>query len=191
MRVLSRTGFVLTVLAGTLAAGCGKSPVAPSLSNFDPNSVLLSDNFDTENNGAGIFNWTSFTNWNVIAGCVDLHGNGLFDVQPGNGLYVDLDGSCAMGGGIESKTAFVLEPGTYVLEWFMAGNNRINTSDTVNVSFGSLYQEQFVLQPRDQFTLRTRNISVSSQTTARIRFENLGGDGRGGLIDLVRLRRAS
>jgi hypothetical protein len=153
--------------------------------------VLLSDNFDTENNGAGIFNWTSFTNWNVIAGCVDLHGNGLFDVQPGNGLYVDLDGSCAMGGGIESKTAFVLEPGTYVLEWFMAGNNRINTSDTVNVSFGSLYQEQFVLQPRDPFTLRTRNISVSSQTTARIRFENLGGDGRGGLIDLVRLRRAS
>ena len=59
----------------------------------------------------------------------------------------------------------------------------------MNVSLGSVYQEQFVMQPKDKFGLRTRNISVSSQTTARIRFENLGADGRGALVDLVRLRR--
>ncbi len=183
------TGLVLTVLACGMAAGCGHSPTAPSLSNVDPSTILLSDNFDTENGGAGIFNWRSFTNWNVLSGCVDLHGNGLFDVQPGNGLYVDLDGSCATGGAIESKTAFLLAPGNYVFEWFMAGNNRINVADTVNVSLGSLYAEQFVMQPHDQFALRTKNITVTSQTTATIRYENLGGDGRGALIDLVRLRR--
>jgi hypothetical protein len=188
---LNRTGLVFTLLACLTAVGCGKnSPAAPSLSNVDTNTVLLSDNFDSENGGAGVFNWTSFTNWNVLAGCVDLHGNGLFDVQPGNGLYVDLDGSCATGGTIESKTAFTLQPGNYVLEWFMAGNNRIDTADTVNVSIAT-YQEQFVMQPKDKFALRSRSFSVSTTTNARIRFENLGGDGRGALIDLVRLRRVS
>ena len=125
----------------------------------------------------------------MLDGCVDLHGNGFVDVQPGTGLYVDLDGSCDAGGTIETKAAFTLQPGTYVLEFLMAGNQRIDTPDTVNVSVGSLYQEQVVLQKLDRFELRTRNISVASQTTARIRFQNLGGDGRGALVDLVRLRR--
>jgi hypothetical protein len=179
----------LVLFALCAAVSCGKSPTAPSLVDVDPSTVLLFDNFDSENNGAGIFNWTSFANWNVTSGCVDLHGNGLFDVQPGNGLYVDLDGSCAIGGGIESKQAFVLQPGNYVFEFWMAGNNRINVADTVNVSVGSLYQVQFVMQPRDRFALRSRDLSVSSQTTVTIKFDNLGGDGRGALVDLVRLRR--
>ena len=187
------TGLVATVLACSMAAACGghSNPVAPSLSTVDPSTVLLEDNFDHENNGAGIFNWTSFANWNVLAGCVDLHGNGLYDVQPGNGLYVDLDGSCSVGGTIETKNAYTLQPGTtYIVEFWIAGNNRINTADTVNVSFGT-YQEQFIMQPKDQFRLISRSVTVSSQTQARLRFENLGGDGRGGLIDLVRIRRAS
>jgi hypothetical protein len=185
--------LVLTVLACGMAVRCGGSPAAPTptLAAVDDATVLLSDNFDTENNGVGIFNWTNYANWNVLEGCADLHGNGLFDVQPGNGLYMDLDGSCAIGAIVESKTAFTLEPGTYVLEYWMAGNNRISSPDTVNVSLGSVYQEQFVMQQRDRFALRTRNISVASQTTGRIRFQNLGGDGRGALVDLVRLRRAT
>lgn len=183
------TGLVLTVLICGIAVGCGKSPVAPSLSSVDPATVLLEDNFDKENGGNGIFDWTSFANWNVLAGCVDLHGNGLFDVQPGNGLYVDLDGSCAAGGTIETKTAFSLQPGNYILEFWIAGNNRIDTADTVIVSLAS-YEEQFVMQPKDKFALRSRTISVSTQTSARLRFQNLGGDGRGALIDLVRVRRA-
>jgi hypothetical protein len=191
MHVLYRTRLFLGVLAcGMLAVGCGKSQTAPSLVNVDPATVLFFDNFDSETSGRGIFDWTSFANWNVLGGCVDLHGNGLFDVQPGSGLYVDLDGSCETGGTFETKSAYTLEPGNYILEFWLAGNNRINSADTVIVTMGS-YQEQFVLQQRDKFELRTRNISVPSQTSVRIRFENLGGDGRGGLVDLVRLRRAS
>ena len=191
MHLFCRTGLVLTVLACGVSVGCGGggSQTAPSLVNVDPATVLFSDNFDSENNGAGIFDWNSFANWTVLSGCVDLHGNGLFDVQPGNGLYVDLDGSCASGGTIETKQSFTLQPGNYILEFWMAGNNRISGSDTVNVSMGS-FQEQFVLQQKDKFELRTRNISVPSQTAVKIRFQNLGGDGRGGLVDLVRLRTA-
>ena len=192
MHRLCRTGVILSVLAGGMTVSCGDDPTAPSLVTVDEATVLFADNFDAENNGAGIYNWTSFANWNVLGGCIDLHGNGFHDVQPGTGLYVDLDGSCDLraGGTLESKTAFTLQPGTYVLEFWMAGNQRIEAADTVNVSMGSLYQEQFVMQQRDRFELRTRNISVASQTTARIRFQNLGGDGRGALVDLVRLRRA-
>ena len=189
MHALRRTGLAVTLLFSVMAESCGKSPTAPSLVSVDDASVLFTDNFDNENNKQGVFNWTSFANWNVLGGCVDLHGNGFVDVQPGTGLYVDLDGSCDAGGTIETKTAFTLQPGNYVLEFWLAGNNRIEDSDTVNASLGSLYQEQFVLLQKDKFQLRTRNISVTATTTARLRFENLGGDGRGGLLDLVRLRR--
>ena len=190
MHALCRTGSVLTVLACALAVSCGgESPTAPSLITVDDATVVFSDNFDPENNRVGVYNWTSFANWNVLEGCVDLHGNGFHDVQPGTGLYVDLDGSCDAAGTIETKSAFTLQPGNYVLEFWIAGNHRISTSDTVNVSVGALYQEQFVMQQRDRFTLQTRSISVPSQTTAAIRFQNLGGDGRGALVDLVRLRR--
>jgi hypothetical protein len=190
MNALSRTGLILTVLACSVAVSCGKSQTAPSLATVDPATVLFADDFDTENNRQGVFDWTSFVNWNVLEGCVDLHGNGFVDVQPGKGLYVDLDGSCDDAGTIETRSAFTLAPGNYIFEFFLAGNQRINSADTVNVSLGSLLQETFVLQQRDRFELRTRNISVASQTSVRIRFENLGGDGRGGLVDLVRLRRA-
>ena len=185
-----RTGFVVTVLACGMAAGCGDDPVAPSLVTVDEATVLLTDNFDEENNRAGVFDWTSFANWNVLNGCVDLHGNGFVDVEPGTGLYVDLDGSCEIGGTIETKTEFTLPAGNYVLEFWLAGNQRIDSSDTVNVSLGTVFQEQFVMRRRDQFELRSRNIAVASETTARLRFQNLGGDGRGALVDLVRLRRA-
>jgi hypothetical protein len=181
--------LAVTVLACGMLVSCGDNPVAPSLVPVDEATVLFADNFDAENNGAGVFDWTSFVNWNVLAGCVDLHGNGFVDVQPGTGLYVDLDGSCEAGGTFETKTAFTLEPGNYVLEFWIAGNHRISSSDTVNVSLGSLYEEQLVMRPQDRFELRTRNVSVPSQTTARLRFQNLGGDGRGALVDLVRLRR--
>jgi hypothetical protein len=190
MHALRKTGVFLTVLACGMAMNCGENPLAPSLVPVNPANVLLVDDFDQENNGVGIYNWTNFANWNVVAGCVDLHGNGFHDVQPGRGLYVDLDGSCAAAGTIETKVAFDLQPGSYVLEFWIAGNHRIDAADTVIISLGSLYEEQMIMQRRDRFRLITRNISVSAPTSARLRFQNLGGDGRGALIDLVRLRRA-
>lgn len=38
-------------------------------------------------------NYTGFINWDVTAGRVDLVGLGVWDVRPGNGLYVDLQGT--------------------------------------------------------------------------------------------------
>ncbi|CAN5683866.1 hypothetical protein BH23GEM3_BH23GEM3_14980 [soil metagenome] len=177
-----------------LAAGCRKSPIEPPrLDPVDPATVLFVDDFDAENGGAGRFNYTAFANWNVQDGCVDLHGNGFIDVQPGKGLYVDLDGTCkpSKAGTMETKAAFSLDPGSYVLEFWLAGNQRIPSPDTVLVSLGDLHQEQIVLTRDEPFRLFTRNLTVSTPTTARLRFRNLGGDDQGALLDLVRLRRAN
>jgi hypothetical protein len=187
--------MVLGASVGALLAGCDTATEStddidiPHLDAAPPGTVLFYDDFDTENGRRGENNWTSFVHWVVVDGCVDLHGNGFYDVQRGNGLYVDLDGTCMAGGTIETRTSFTLEPGSYVLEYWLAGNQRIDAPDTVHVSLGTLYHEEFVL-PRDQpFTLIQRTVEVTSTVSAALRFRNFGGDDQGALLDVVRLRR--
>jgi len=180
----------LVVGASTLLLfGCKDSPVAPSLEDVDPENVIFLSEFNDENGGEGVFNWTAFEDWNVVAGCVDLHGNGFVDIWPNNGLYVDLDGSCREGGTLETRDEIALAPGNYVLEYWLAGNNRRDEPDTVLVNFGSLHQEQIVMERKDPFRLFQRNLNVTTQTSAKLSFQNLGGDNEGALLDLVRVRR--
>lgn len=80
------------------------------------------DTFNTENGGVGKLDYTSFANWIVTAGSVDLIGNGLFDIYPGNGLYVDLNGSTGVSGTLTSKVLF--SPGTYEFS-FEIGNTSV------------------------------------------------------------------
>jgi hypothetical protein len=68
-------------------------PSVPAVT--DNGTVLISDDFNSENNGSGMINYQSFKNWIVKDGSVDLIGNGFYDMPGGggNGLYVDLDGT--------------------------------------------------------------------------------------------------
>ena len=61
--------------------------------------------------------------WDVARLCVDLHGPGSIDPMPGNGLYIDMDGSFVprrvgwnSAGRLESKETSACNPGTYKLE---------------------------------------------------------------------------
>lgn len=184
----------MLVITLTMIAACKKGPTDPEGETpmLPPTTatVLFLDDFDAENGGRGVYNWTTFQHWNVLEGCVDLHGNGFHDVQPGRSLYVDLDGTCENAGTIETKNAFDLPSGNYVLEFWLAGNQRVNRSDTVVVSLGTLFQERIILRQRDAFALFTRNIPVTTATSAKLRFQHHGGDDEGILLDLVRLRRA-
>lgn len=62
-------------------------------------------------------NYTEFLNWDVVAGCVDLVGLDQWDVRPGNGLYVDMQGTLDIPGGvpglgaIQSKDEFTFTAG--------------------------------------------------------------------------------
>lgn len=192
---MSMNRFILPALGAagaTILFACGESPTGPpppELDDVDTTTIVFLSVFNDENGGQGALNWTDFVEWNILAGCVDLHGNGFVDIWPNNGLYVDLDGSCAAGGTIESKEDIEFSPGNYVLEFWIAGNNRVNAPDTVLVQLGTLHEEEIVLQRRDQFRLIVRELLVTEPTSARLLFRNYGGDDHGMLLDLVRVRR--
>lgn len=151
-------------------------------------SIIFQDNFNLENSGVGALNYNSFTNWVITNGTVDLIGNGFYDLFPGNGLYVDLDGSTSNAGVMTTKNTITLVPGTYELSFYLGGNHRTNTPDSVIVksNIGS-YSETFVIARNDPLTKFTRIFNVTSSTNANLSFENLGGDNQGAILDNVGL----
>lgn len=83
-------------------------------------------------------NYSGFANWDV-SGHVDLFGPGLFDLLPGNGLYVNLVSNMSpYNGELTSKTNFNFIAGkTYRLSFYLAGNQRQDQGvQTVTVQIG-------------------------------------------------------
>lgn len=86
-------------------------------------------------------NYTDFINWNVTQGRVDLVGLGLWDVQPGHGLYVDLQGTGDAGypnpgqdfgfGQLTSKVDYDFEDGKdYKFSLMVGGSTTAATAGT-------------------------------------------------------------
>lgn len=92
-------------------------------------AIIFGDNFNTETLGT---NYNSFLNWTVTSGTVDLIGNpSFFDLLPGNGRYVDLNGT-AQDPGIMRSVALSLVGGvTYDLIFSLAGSQRGDAPNTV------------------------------------------------------------
>ncbi len=149
-------------------------------------TILLEDNFNTENGGSGALNYNSFANWDVTGGTVDLIGNGYYDYRPGNGLYVDLDGSSWNAGRLESKTTFALSPGTYELRYDIAGSQRGDTN-FVTIGLGSVFSTISGALSDAPFLSITNTFPVTSPTNGKIFFDHFGGDNVGLLLDNVKL----
>lgn len=101
----------------SLTAALASSPAAAQ--------VLLTENFNSENGGAGQLNYNAFTNW-TVGGQVDLVNNGSFGVScvGATGLCVDLDGSSGPGK-ILSKQAFAFSSGDVMkISFGISGNQR-------------------------------------------------------------------
>jgi len=107
----------------------------------DP-TVLLEDNFDNEVLRADA---TTLANWTVFGGYVDVIGANaagtetLEDVLPGNGCYIDLDGTSGNAGWLVSNQAFYFASDTmYTVTFSLAGNNVVDrdASDSDRVEFG-------------------------------------------------------
>jgi hypothetical protein len=158
-------------------------PVLPPL---PPGAVLLSDDMDDENNGVAKTNYTGFENWNVTRQCVDLHGPGSIDPMPGNGLYIDMDGSCDSAGRMESKEVFDLGVKTYKLEMVIGGNNQNASTDEMTITLGS-WSETITVPADEPFNIRTYTIAVTAATNARLILDHAGADKQGILIDAIRL----
>ena len=79
-----------------------------------------------------------------------------------------------------------LEACEYELQFDLAGNQRNGNAESVDVSVGALFSEQFSLDENDPFTTYTRQISVDSPTSESIVFSGAGGDNIGMLLDNVK-----
>ena len=83
----------LTLLAVGAAAIVSAAPANAA--------VFLSENFNGVSQGTNVSSIGS--NFTVTSGTVDVIGTGFFDFYPGNGNYVDLDGSTLQLGTISSS----------------------------------------------------------------------------------------
>ncbi len=150
---------------------------------------IFSDNFDSENGGNVQLNYNDFAKWNVLGGgTVDLIGaGGSFDLIPGNGRYVDLDGSTNQAGLFATQMNFA--PGNYLIEFSLGGSHRSST-ETVTVSLGN-WSEQFTMNASDPFVQFSRTIST---TGGSLSFQNSNAGGSpnvGALLDNVSVSAAA
>lgn len=161
----------------------------PDVPNVPSTQIILKDDIDDENGGVAAKNVATLSNFNVTRECIDLHGPGSTNPLPGNGLYIDMDGTCNQAGRIESKSAYPLAAGTYMLDIVMAGNNQVEKPDTMTVSVGSALSQQVIRQARDPFQLYSFPFTVAAATSATIVFDHQGTDQQGILIDAIQLRK--
>jgi hypothetical protein len=129
---------MLLVCAGTSRAG-----------------LIFFDDFDSYTYG---LNWPGEGNWTVslpVDGTVDMIGaGGYWDLIPGNGLYLDMDGSTGNAGKITS-IPLSLAPGEYVLDFDFAGNQRGGGFDEMIVQVGGGSLLDFILGASDGIPLTT------------------------------------
>ncbi|MFM7640304.1 MAG: hypothetical protein ACKO45_01940 [Cyanobium sp.] len=145
--------------------------------------VFFSDNFDSN---TPAFNTVPIGWTNANAGTVDFigvcSGSGpLFDFFPGNGCYIDLDGSTDAAGKL--KKSFTLTGGfSYELS-FDLGTTQNNS---VFVTFGDTTSliSLFGVEP---LTKRSLAFSPVASGNYDVIFQDQGGDGSGGILDNVRI----
>jgi hypothetical protein len=153
-------------------------------------SILLSEDFNSENGGNRQDIYFGFTNWDVTDGSVDLRHRTDFGLTPPTDQVVDLDGGTLDAGRLESKATFTLDPGiAYELRFDLAGNQRIPGTDTVTVSLANVFSEDFTLSQFDPFTTIVREIVVATPASGTLVFDHAGGDNIGLLLDNVHLIR--
>jgi len=159
---------------------------------FAPTTVLLSDDFDTQNGGSGAGNFSSLTQWNITDGSIDLVGNGWADYLPGNGLYLDLDGETNNASRLESKTSFNFSTGDLITLNFALGGSQRGNTETVTVSLGTLWNETFALPSSQPFTTISRTFSITAASSNnKLIFDQEGGDNVGLFLDAVQLSRTT
>ena len=143
---------------------------------------LFSDDFDA--NALGM-NATP-VGWTVTNGTVDIIGApSFFDLMPGNGRYIDLDGSSGLGGTMEVTLALI--GGTqYQATFDLAGNHRGAGNDTVNALFGSS-SSGWVIGQSAAFTTYALSFTPGASNNYTLSFTNLGGDNQGALLDRVQV----
>lgn len=113
--------------------------------------------------------YDAFSNWTVLAGSVNLVGNGSFDVLPGNGMYLALDSTpCSL----ETNDEFAFESGkNYRIKFSLAGNQKSDNPATVIIQIGDFFSQTIQINDHTQdFMDYNFNFTVLSDVSATIKF---------------------
>ena len=160
-----------TAVMGVTAAGVASA------------TVLFFDDFNSETTG---LNQATLTNWNVSP-TIDVIANGSFGLT-GDGIFLDMDGSSSSAGAIESKTSFNLVDGQeYNLSFRLSGNQRNNSTDSMDLSLGSMTGNVTLSNGAFPWTTFNFTFTQSGDMSDTIIFDHLGGDNVGMLLDDVKL----
>jgi hypothetical protein len=163
---MSKTSMLIAA-AALLAAGAANA------------TVVFSDNFDANATGLNAVP----SGWTVSDGTVDIIGAGYFDFLPGNGKYIDMDGSTSNAGTLSRSLSLV--GGTpYVLSFELAGNRRNGAVESVAVSFGSASSTHTLPQSAG-FTPFSLAFTPATSGNFALSFAGAGGDNIGMLLDRV------
>lgn len=152
--------------------------------------VIFEDNFDSEAApGASLLNYSSFGQWTVSEGTVDLISSGGFGIScaGGSGKCVDLDGS-NNNAGVLTSSLLNLTAGNYALSFDISGNQRNGSSDSLLVTLSGFVNEVFELAGGDPWTSITRYFTLDAANSAAIAFSLSGGDNVGIILDNVVLQ---
>lgn len=166
---------ILTALAAlTLSAASHADPVWAD--NFDANVLAL--------NGTPI-------GWSVSSGTVDIIGSNfsgtLFDLLPGHGAYIDLDGSTGDAG--FQSTLLTLTAGVqYTATFDLAGSQRGST-ETGTATFGTSTLS-YNIASNVGFTGYSLTFTPTTTGQYGLSFQNVGGDNVGALLDNVAVTTA-
>jgi hypothetical protein len=149
-------------------------------------AIVLQDNFGST--GADQLNWAGDSVFTSTSppGSVDLIGaGGGFDFFPGNGNYVDLDGSTGNGNNPAGQLTSVLTfgPGSYTLSFALGGNHRGAAAQQTVFSLGD-YSNSLTLN--SSASLTTYTYSFTTTTTGQLVFTETGpSDQQGNILDNV------
>jgi len=150
------------------------------ISPFTSAATIFFDNFDSNPLGTNQIP----AGWTVTDGTVDVIGSpDLFDLIPGNGRYIDLDGN-TFDAGILSRSFNFVAGSTYTVTFDLAGSHRGTNNEIVDVTFGTTVAT-YTVAPADPFTLRTMIFTPNTSGIYALLFSNRGGDEVGALLDNV------
>lgn len=162
--------FLAAALAATLAGGAHAAT-----------TTIFSDNFNHDALGLN----STPDGWTVTDGTVDTIGKSdFYDLLPGNGRYIDLDGTTGHAGTM-TKTFSGLADGVYTVSFDLAGNQRVAGDEDVHVNFGGASGE-YTPGEFKGFTPHTlTGVAVNGMLT--LSFQDVSSDNVGALLDRVKI----
>ena len=169
------------LFASALALSFGQ---AASAATF---TIMFEDDFDAEAQG---LNRDPLTNWDVTDGTIDVIGGPpeFFNFYPGNGNYIDMDGSTGDAGRMTTNEIFSFVTGVVYRLYFTMGQNGQST-ETLNFGFDFLANSitnvgGIAGAMIDQYV----DFSVAANTSSALYFEGVGFDNQGMIVDNVILK---